>query len=416
MLRIALGGISHESNTFNPIHTGLEDFNIIRGEDLLELRVSRFLLNAGADVIPMIYARALPSGTLRYDAYVRMRDELVEGLHEAGKVDGVCLILHGAMEVEKIGDGEGDLVKAMRETVGEEPIISASLDLHGNIFPMLLEKADILTAYRTALHVDVEETRIKASGLLIESLRNNLKPRSFMVKPPVLLPGELVVTNIKPALSLFGQLGKIDGIEGILSSSILVGMAWADSPNASASVIITASDKRYEDRALNEVCRLAEKYWRLRRDFHYEVEVGSIEETIKMAESSSKSPVFISDSGDNVTAGAAGDLAVFVDYLLSRKIKRIVIDGIIDSIAVKHCRNADVGGNVKIKMGGRLDNINGYSVEVRGKVTKLTERGAVLRSNGIDILLASRRIAWTSLKRFEALELTPEITESSWLS
>jgi len=214
MLRIALGGISHESNTFNPIHTGLEDFNIIRGEGLLELRVSRFLLNAGADVIPTIYARTLPSGTLRYDAYVRMRDELVERLHEAGRVNGVCLILHGAMEVEKIEDGEGNLVKAVHETIGEKPIISASLDLHGNISPRLLEKIDILTAYRTAPHVDVEETRIRAAGLLIESLRNNLKPKSFMVKPPVLLLGELVVTDIKPALSLYGQLGKIDGIEG----------------------------------------------------------------------------------------------------------------------------------------------------------------------------------------------------------
>ncbi|RJS83718.1 hypothetical protein CW706_05650 [Candidatus Bathyarchaeota archaeon] len=56
-------------------------------------------------------------------------------------------------------------------------MISASLDLHGNISPRLLEKTDILTAYRTAPHVDVEETRIRADGLLIESLRNNLKPK-----------------------------------------------------------------------------------------------------------------------------------------------------------------------------------------------------------------------------------------------
>ena len=135
MLRIALGGISHESNTFNPIHTGLEDFEIIRGENLLKLKVSKFLLDAGVDVIPTIYARALPSGMIKYDAYTRMRDELIEKLREAGKIDGVCLILHGAMEVEKIGDGESDLVEAVREAVGEDPIISASLDLHGNISP-----------------------------------------------------------------------------------------------------------------------------------------------------------------------------------------------------------------------------------------------------------------------------------------
>lgn len=407
MLRIALGGISHESNTFNPIHTGLEDFEIIRGENLLKLKVSKFLLDAGVDIIPTIYARALPSGMIKYDAYIRMRDELIGGLREAGKVDGVCLILHGAMEVEKIGDGESDLVEAVREAVGEDPIISASLDLHGNISPRLLENADILTAYRTAPHIDIEETRIRAARLLIESLRNKLKPRSVMVKPPVLLPGELVVTDVEPALSLYSQLRKINGMEGILSSSILVGMAWADSPNASASIIVTASNDRYEDKALYEACRLAEDYWRLREEFHYEVDVGSIEETIEMAESLSETPIFISDSGDNVTAGAAGDLAIFVEHLLSRRVKGAVVGGIIDPIAVKYCRDAGVGSNVRIEIGGRLDNVNGYPVEVRGKVMKLTERGAILRSNGVDILLTSRRMAWMSLESFEAFGVNP---------
>jgi len=407
-MRIAIGGISHESNTFNPTYTELDAFNVIRGNSILSLKVSKFLLKAGVDVIPTIYARALPSGTIKREAYLSLKNELIERLCEAGRVDGVYLILHGAMEVEGIGDGESDLIKAVREVVGDEALISASLDLHGNISPTLLENADILTAYRTAPHRDVEETRIRAANLLLKSLREGLKPRSVMIKPPILLPGELVVTDVEPASTLYGRLDEIDKKPNILSSSMLVGMAWADSPNASASAIIVASDERWEDEAIAEACRLAEAYWSLRERFHYEVEVGSIEDTIRIAEASEGKPIFISDSGDNVTAGAAGDLPLFVEHLLAMKVKRVVVGGIIDPVAVMRCREAGVGSRIRVEIGGRIDRVNGYPLEVRGRVMNVIEDRVVFRSDGVDILLTGRRMAWTTLESFRAFKINPE--------
>jgi len=406
-MRVAIGGVGHESNTFNPLYTGIEAFRIVEGEALLEDAAARFLVGEGVEVVPTIYARALPSGIVKREAYLQLKDELLRRLSDVGEVDGLCLFLHGAMEVEEIGDGESDLVKGVREVVGEEPLISVSLDLHGNIHPSLIETADMLTAYRTAPHVDTAETRVKAARLLLHSLKRRVRPVPVMVKPPVLLPGELVVTDVDPAASLYSSLNAIDRTPGILDSSLLVGMAWADSPQASASAIVIADGKRNEGKAYFKACKLAEAYWNSREEFHFEVEAGPIDEMIKLAKSSSQGPVFISDSGDNVTAGAPGDVPLIVERLLALGVEDAVVGGILDPEAVRLCRDAGVGNNLKVEVGGKIDRVNGYPLEVEGRVLKLTDDGAVLRAGGVDIILTSRRRGWTTLEAFRDFGIDP---------
>lgn len=396
-LRVATGGISHESNTFNPLLTELDEFKIVRGKELLSEEPARFLQTKGVDVVPTIYAEALPSGPVAKNAYVYMKKELLRRLESVDKVDGVCLFLHGAMEVEDVGDGESDLVKSVRERVGEDALISVSLDLHGNISPELVDSADILTSYRTAPHVDSLETRMRAVKLLVNCLAKNIKPVPVMVKPPVLLPGEMVVTDIEPASKLYRELEKIDESPNILNSSLLVGMAWADTPNAGASVIVVAKGRDYKEEAYRRACQLAEAYWDKRSDFHLEVKFGSIDETIKIARESDEKPVFISDSGDNVTAGAAGDVPLFVERLLSMKAKDAVVGGILDPEAVNLCKKSGVGSKLKVEIGGKIDRVNGIPLEVKGKVVSLSSDGAVLRIDGVDVILTTQRRPWGSL-------------------
>jgi len=406
-MRIMIGGISHESNTFNPLHTGIEAFRVVRDEALLKDEAARFLISEGVEVIPTLYADALPSGVVRRDAYLQLREEMLQRLGEAGKVDGVCLLLHGAMEVEEIGDGESDLVKAVREAVGEEALISVGLDLHGNIHPNLVEEADTMTAYRTAPHTDVTETRVRAARFLLHSLRRGIRPVSVMVKPPVLLPGELVVTDIEPAFSLYRSLDAVDRTPGILDSSLLVGMAWADSPHASASAIVVADGEEHQEKAYTKAGELAKAYWDRREEFHFEVETGPIDDMIRLAKTSTKRPVFISDSGDNITAGAAGDVPIFVERLLALGVEDAVVGGILDPEAVSLCRKAGVGSRLRVEIGGKIDRVNGYPIEVEGKVLNLTKDGAVLRIGGIDMILTSRRRAWISPEGFRDFGVDP---------
>ncbi|MBS7618594.1 M81 family metallopeptidase, partial [Candidatus Bathyarchaeota archaeon] len=314
--------------------------------------------------------------------------------------------LHGAMEVEGIGDGETNLLKRIREVVGWRVTVSVALDLHGNLNPQIVEYADILTAYRTTPHVDVFETRLKAARLLIRSIKTGIKPTSTIVKPPVLLPGEYVVTSIKPAASIYRSLEEIDRRLGVVDSSMLVGMAWADTLHASASAVVV-SDGRRESRAYEMACRLAEAYWDKRGEFKLEVEAGEVDDLIRVAKASMKKPVFISDSGDNVTAGAPGDVPIFIERLLAFKVEDAVVAGIYDPDAVRLCREAGLGGDVKTSIGGKIDKINGYPVEVKGRAVNLTDGRAVLRVDGVDILLTNRRRGWTSINDLMEFGVNP---------
>jgi microcystin degradation protein MlrC len=405
-MRVALGSIGHESNTFSPLPTNIRDFKIVRGSELLKDDVVRFLISECVEVIPTIYAWALPSGVVSKKAFLSLEDELIKALEDSDSLDGVCLFLHGAMEVEGIGDGETHILKRVRETIGFKAIISVALDLHGNLNPQIADYADVLTAYRTAPHVDVSETRLKAAKLLIRSIKTGIKPTTVIVKPPVLLPGEYVITSIEPAASIYRSLEEIDQKPGLMDSSMLVGMAWADTPYASASAVVV-SDGKTEDEAYRATSELAEAYWNRRRDFKLEVESGEIDEVIKAAEASTKSPVFISDSGDNVTAGAPGDVPIFIERLLEFKVEDAVVAGIYDPDAVRLCMDAGLGSYVRTSIGGKIDKINGYPVEVKGNVVNLIGGGAILRVNGVDILLTSRRRGWTSIDDFTEFGVNP---------
>src|SRR5436305_8678093 len=192
-MRIAVGGISHETNTFSTLRTGQEEFFVRRGEEIVRGEFWDAYRSQGIEFAPTLTAGAAPHGLVRRDAYLALKAELLERLGQALPVDGVYLSLHGAMEVEEIGDGESDLAGAIRERVGERVPIVASLDLHGNIAPAFVAATDLLTALRTAPHRDGEETRRRALDHLVRCVREKLRPVAVMITLPLLLAGESAV-------------------------------------------------------------------------------------------------------------------------------------------------------------------------------------------------------------------------------
>jgi microcystin degradation protein MlrC len=69
--------------------------------------------------------------------------------------------------------------------------------------------------------------------------------------------------------------------------------------------------------------------------------------------------------------------------------------------------DAGLGSYVRTSIGGKIDKINGYPVEVKGSVVNLIGGGAILRVNGVDILLTSRRCGWTSIDDFTEFGVNP---------
>ena len=185
-MRIAAGGVATEICTFSPLPSELEDFNILRGADLLQ----RYDFAPGHNDItlfPLFHASAVPGGPVRQSAYEQLKGEFMSGLRDNGPWDGVYLDMHGAVYVAGMEDAEGDWIAAVREIVGPSCPISASYDLHGNVSSKVIENVDLLTAYRSAPHEDAPQTRERAYRLLVRCLREDLRPHKAFVPIPVML-------------------------------------------------------------------------------------------------------------------------------------------------------------------------------------------------------------------------------------
>jgi microcystin degradation protein MlrC len=403
-IRCATCGIRHETNTFSTLRTELEDFRVMRAG---EVKLGEFWSSfEDIEWVPTLLAGASPHGLVSKDAYVKLKQELTDRIRDIMPVDGIYMHLHGAMEVEEIGDGESDLVNGVREVVGSDIPIVASLDLHGNIAPAFAESTNVLTALRTAPHVDGSQTERRAVKHLVRCVRDGIRPVNVLIKIPLLLPGEYAITEIEPARSLYAKLWDIESEPGILDASILIGCAWTDSPYTSVSVIVVAEkDAR---RAREYAISLARDIWMRREEFGPEVETVPVEEAVRKAIGAKERPVVISDSGDNVSAGGAGDIPLLLEKLLDAEATDAVVAGLTDPDAVARCAQAGAGSEVSLSIGGKLDKVNGYPLEVTGVVEHIDSPSlAVLSVEGVRVILASDRRAFTSLRSFQQAKIDP---------
>lgn len=403
-IRCAICGIRHETNTFSSLRTELDDFRVQRGE---EIQLGEFWNSfENVEWIPTLLAGASPHGLVSKEAYLQLKDELINRLHDGLPYDGIYMNLHGAMEVQEIGDGESDLMKGVREVVGSDVPIVASLDLHGNISPAFAASTNVLTALRTAPHVDGSQTERRALEHLMRCVKDGIRPANVLVKIPILLPGEYAVTEIEPARSLYAKLPEIESEEGILDASILIGCAWTDSPYTSVSVIVVAEEEG--QKAREYATSLAHDIWTRREEFGPDVETAPVEEAIREAMSAKAHPFFISDSGDNVTAGGAGDIPIILEKLLNAGATDALVAGLSAPDAVKLCVQAGVGAEVTLNIGGKLDQVNGYPLEVTGTVEYLNSPSlSVLKVEGVKVILTADRRAFTTRQSFEQAKINP---------
>src|SRR4051812_49164630 len=276
-MRIAFGGYHIECSTYNPVLTPEEEFTVFRGEALLEAPAFRFLTDYDAEFLPTLHARAVPAGPIERKTYDRLKGEFLDRLRAFGPIDGLYLALHGASFVEGMEDAEGDWVSAAREVVGPDVPITASFDLHGNLSPRIIDSLDFFSTYRTAPHIDVEETSRRAVLMLLRHLQTDEEAYLCWCPIPVVLPGERTSTEDEPAKSLYARLPGIDGRRGIWDASLMVGYVWADEPRATAAAVMTGTDKAAMEAAAIE---LAQAYWDARSDFVFGSKTGTIAECV----------------------------------------------------------------------------------------------------------------------------------------
>lgn len=189
-LRVGITGIAIESSTFSPHRSTVDDFRVLRGDDLLA-RYDFLDADWAAEVewVPLVDARSLPGGAVTEEAYAELSGEILDRLRSAGELDGLFFDIHGAMSVVGRSDVEASLAREIRSILGPDVLVSASMDLHGNVSRELVTALDLITCYRMAPHEDAWETRERAARNLVSRLRSGGRPKKAWVQVPVLLPG-----------------------------------------------------------------------------------------------------------------------------------------------------------------------------------------------------------------------------------
>ncbi len=409
-MRIAVGGIAHESCTFSPLPTTLSDFRLTQHGDRQFNVLYPFLKSfPEADFFGTVTAKAIPGGPVETSAYGTIRAEILERLRALLPLDGIYLDMHGAMNVIGMDDAEGDWYSAMRSLVGPECLISASYDLHGNVSDRIMSNLDVITGYRTAPHIDYMETRERAVALLVRCLRQNIRPRKAFIKIPVGLPGEKTSTEWEPGQSLYRAIpAAIDG-ESVMDATIQVGYVWADEPRMTACTIAIGQD---ETAIADAARRLATQFWQERKAFRFGVEALSVDESIQRAMQDDVMPVLISDSGDNPTAGGVGDVTYFLERALKLKPLDMVYASIPDADAVQRCIQAGLGTSISLTVGGKLDTLNSRPLPITGIVefVKPDERNpqVVLKCGGVHVIVTSKRTPFHRRQQFLDLNIRPE--------
>ncbi|WP_066521033.1 M81 family metallopeptidase [Curtobacterium ammoniigenes] len=417
---IAIAGLGIEASTFSPARTEAPAFHPMRGSEIFD-RYAAFLgegteLRRAADWHPALVGKALPGGTATAAAFATLSDEIVERLRAMPPLDGLWYDIHGAMTVEGLADAEAVLLRRIREAVGPDVLISTTMDLHGNVSRELAHQSDLITCYRMAPHEDAEETKERGVRNLVERLQNGAgRPLKAWVPIPVLLPGEKTSTRIEPAKSVYAQVSDAAAQPGVLDAAIWVGYAWADEPRNRAVAVVTGDD---EAAVGAQAERLARAFWEAGPAFDFVAPVGSLAETLDAAIESDKRPYFISDSGDNPTAGGAGDVTWTLARLLEDPrvldTQRVAIYASIPGPdAVATAVEAGVGATVTVTAGAAVDDVHEGPVTFTGVVDGIrhgdrdAEIEVVIRVGGVRIIVTKLRKPYHLERDFTGLGLDP---------
>ena len=370
-MKIAVGAMLCEGNSLTPVLTKFTDFDYAEGDKMLEkIAVTEMLKSRGCDIVPTIYAHALPGGAVIKSDFLRLANSIVDKL--TPDLDGVWLYLHGAMCVEELGSAEEALLKMVRDKIGYDIPVSVAMDFHADNSDEIPRLANCVTGYRTAPHCDREETERRAMELLFYMIDNKILPRPQSARANVIICGDAVQTALSPMKDIMEAAAELEKLPGMLSVQVFNGQPWIDEEYTGPNFVVTHEN----DESLAKECaeKLAKMFYNKRHDFEFLVEALEPKEALLRADSAKESTVFVSDSGDNTTAGAAGDNAYMLNLMQKLGLKNALLAGIMDADACDACYKAKIGDTLTLTVGGSLSE-KSEKATVTGK---LIHRGDIL--------------------------------------
>ncbi len=426
MARVLLAKLQQETATFNPHPTQYEDFQVVRGAEILaELGGTRtevagaldvFAEHGDVEVVPTVAAWAVPHGPVVDAVLDRLIGEILAEAERQGDVDGVLLVLHGAMAGQTEFDPEGRLLAALRTRLGPVPMV-ASLDLHAVITDRMLQNADMLVGYLTYPHTDFYETGQRAARNLMRLLTDGVQPYTARVAIPLLTRGDELITATGRFGDAIRMCQALEDSPGGLVGNIYLSNPFTDVPDLQTYVIVTTDNDAA--RAKAEAERIAAFMWD-NRDL-WEAELTPLPDAIALARATPGLTVF-SDAADATSSGAPGDSNAVLKELLAQDYSGRALIPMVDVPAADAAFAAGVGSTIDVRLGGTLDPTRHTPLPVTAYVKSLHDgeftyengvvdqagRTAVLTIGGIALIVTERSVLFVGLRAYQAFGLEPQ--------
>ncbi|MCJ1960981.1 M81 family metallopeptidase [Novosphingobium mangrovi (ex Hu et al. 2023)] len=405
-MRIFLGGIATETNTFAAFPTTMaafEEHGVSRKATCVPGSILGGLMGVmraraeadGHEVIEGLSAFAQPAGLVARQAYETLRDGLLDDLAGAGPLDVILLVLHGAMVAEHVEDCEGDLLTRVR-AMAPHAVIGVELDPHCHLSETMVETADLIVIGKLFPHTDLGSCAAQLYSLALRTARQEIVPVAALLDTQMI---GFYPTTHQP---MAGLVAKWRGLEcgRILSVNLAHGFPWADVADVGTRVLVYAD---------GEGCAASRRALGVAQDIYAQREVlrhrlPALEDVLRRALASPGLTV-LGDACDNPGGGAAGDSVFGLAALLRLGAEGAVFGALWDPEAVHLCRAAGEGREVSLVLGGHSGPAAGDPVRVTGTVMALREgyTSAVfgnrqdmgdavwLRCEGIDVVVCSAR-------------------------
>ncbi|WP_051912742.1 M81 family metallopeptidase [Halomonas sp. TG39a] len=435
-MNILIAGFQHETNTFAPTRAGYSSFvqgggfpALCRTDEILKLEkvnipIGGFITAALADghqVLPVIWAAASPSAHVTQEAFERISGEITAAA-ASDSFDAIYLDLHGAMVCEHLADGEGELLARLREIVGSEMPIVASLDLHANVTQRMLEAASGLVAFRTYPHVDMAETGALAMGLL-KRIFDGEQLHLVSRRIPFLIPISAGSTFLEPAQGVYHGLVEHDRRSNGMCS-FAAGFPAADFAECGPVVWGHGPDRELLE---TEVARLADEIVTL--EPHWQVPFltpkEAVAEAMRLASGESK-PVVIADTQDNPGAGGDATTTGMLRALVEADAQDAALGLICDPVAAAKAHAGGEGARILLALGGE-PSVGDAPLEAEFEVVRLSDGrcrfdgpmmhgnqvdlgpSAQLRVGGVAILVTSRKSQLLDRNLLRMVGIEPEV-------
>jgi microcystin degradation protein MlrC len=361
---------------------------------------------------------ATPSGKVTVEAFDHIASTITNALTDNVPIDGILLSLHGAMVCSHVEDGEGELLRRIREKAGRNIPIAVTLDLHANVTSQMAELADMIVIYRTYPHIDQYEIAAEAAELMRQTLDGEIRPVCTVRRGTMLDGADHGRTTAPgPMTEVLEAARTMAAQKGILSISIAAGFPWADITDTGPSALVISDGAHPQSTMIADT--LIENIWQNRK--RLSINACTIEaaiEAVKVAPASDK-PVVLADFADNPGGGGYGDSTPLLRAMIEADLQHAAYGMIYDPRAVQTCIEQGLGAHVVVAIGGKIDPRFGEPIPVNGRVLAVTDgklklKGpmmagtsvdmgptVVLQVGGIDVILTSGRFQCYDRMYFE---------------